>query len=175
VAHSVRRRVTALSEAAQEVLGIAAVMGRLAPHGLLVAVAARPEDEVVAALDAACRARLLAEAPEQHAYRFTHDVIREVIEADLGVARRTVLHRQIGAMLEQATPRHRPRKWPITMRRPPTTGGRRIGWSGQGITRRRCIRRPEPSTTIQRPGNAWWSRGALPWLSPASMRSWAPC
>ncbi len=101
VAHSVRRRVTALSQETHELLGMAAVMGRLVPIGLLVAVAARPEDEVLSAIDAACRGRLLEEVPGEHAYRFAHDVIREVIEADLGLARRAVLHRQIGAALEQ--------------------------------------------------------------------------
>ena len=34
-------------------------------------------------------------------YRFAHDVIREVVEADLGMARRMVLHRRIAEALEQ--------------------------------------------------------------------------
>jgi predicted ATPase len=100
LAQGLRQRVAALPDAAREVLGVAAVVGRVVPHDLLLAVAARPVAEVLAGLDAACRARLLEEG-EGHTYRFTHDVIREVVEADLGGARRTVLHRQIARTLEQ--------------------------------------------------------------------------
>jgi predicted ATPase len=34
-------------------------------------------------------------------YQFAHDMIREVVEADLGAARRTLLHRRIAAALER--------------------------------------------------------------------------
>src|SRR5207244_8205248 len=34
-------------------------------------------------------------------YQFVHDVIREVVEADLGAAGRSVLHRQVAEALEQ--------------------------------------------------------------------------
>ncbi len=101
VAQSVRQRVAALHATVREVLGVAAVMGREVPRPLLVAVAAHPERVVVEALGAACSARLLEEAGA-HTYRFVHDVIREVIEADLGVGRRALLHRDIAAALEAA-------------------------------------------------------------------------
>ena len=58
-----------------------------------------PEHEVLAALDVAGRARLLVE--EERAYHFAHDVIREVVEADVGAARRTLLHRRAAEVLEQ--------------------------------------------------------------------------
>ena len=82
------------------VLGAAAVVGRVVPPAILVAVATQPEEEVLAALDAASRARLLMD--EGHAYRFAHDVIREVIEADVGTARRLLLHRQVAAAIEDS-------------------------------------------------------------------------
>jgi predicted ATPase len=82
-----RQRVAALPAEARELLGAAAVAGREASRSLLARVAAQPEEEVVRALEAACRARLLEEAGE-HTYRFAHDVIREVVEAGLGAARR---------------------------------------------------------------------------------------
>jgi tetratricopeptide (TPR) repeat protein/transcriptional regulator with XRE-family HTH domain len=100
VAQSVRQRVAVLPESAREVLGVAAVVGRVVPYALLAALVAQPEGGVLAAVEAACRTRLLEEH-EEDAYRFPHDVIREVIEADLGAARRTALHRHIGAVLEQ--------------------------------------------------------------------------
>ena len=102
VVQSVRQRVTALPEAAQRVLGIAAVVGRTAPYGLLQTVAALPEQEMLVALDAGCHAHLLEEAGDD-AYRFTHDVIREVVEAGLGAARRMLLHRDIAKGLQART------------------------------------------------------------------------
>ena len=101
---SVRQRVTRLPEPARRVLGIAAVIGRTARYGLLQAVAARPAEEVLDALDAACHAGLLV-AEDTATYRFTHDVIREVVEGDLGAARCMLLHRAIAVGLqEQAGP-----------------------------------------------------------------------
>jgi predicted ATPase len=105
VAHSVRQRVAVLPEAARQVLGAAAVIGRTAPYALLQAVAGRPEQEALAALEAAGRAGLLEEEGDPEgppAYWFAHDVIREVVEADLSAARRLVLHRDIARALEQA-------------------------------------------------------------------------
>jgi predicted ATPase/DNA-binding XRE family transcriptional regulator len=98
VAQSVRQRVTALSPSAREVLGIAAVLGRETQLALLAAVATQPEDEVIRALEAAHRLRLLEEGAG--AYRFAHDLVREVVEADVGPARRLVLHRRAGEALE---------------------------------------------------------------------------
>jgi tetratricopeptide (TPR) repeat protein len=99
VMQSIRQRIAALPPAAHDVLGVAAVIGRLAPRLLLTTVVTHPEHEVLAAVDAARRARLLDEV--DGAYRFAHDLIREVMEADLGAVRRAVLHRRIAGALEQ--------------------------------------------------------------------------
>ncbi|HWE61858.1 MAG TPA: AAA family ATPase, partial [Chloroflexota bacterium] len=99
VVQSVRQRVTALPEAARNMLGIAAVIGRHVQHDVLRTVAARSEHEVLDALEAARHAHLLEEAGTT-TYRFTHDVIREVVEGDLGTARRMLLHRQIAQGLQ---------------------------------------------------------------------------
>jgi hypothetical protein len=99
--HSIRQRVAALAVEAQEVLGVAAVIGRRVAPGLLTAVAARPREVVLAALEAAGRAQLLVEEPDAAAYQFPHDVIREVLEADVGVARRADLHRRVALALEE--------------------------------------------------------------------------
>ena len=93
-----------MPEVAREVLGVAAVVGRVVPPKLLRAVIARPEPMLLAALDAIRRARLLVETAED-GYRFPHDVIREVVEADLGPARRAALHRRVAeALASQAGP-----------------------------------------------------------------------
>ena len=101
VAHSVRQRLAALPQTAREILGIAAVIGRQVPSILLAQVVRLPEREAFAALHAARQARLLDEAGDGH-YRFAHDVIREVVEADLGTAWRSAIHRRIAEALERA-------------------------------------------------------------------------
>jgi len=100
VAHGIRQRVAAVPPDAQEVIGAAAIAGRVVARALLLAMGVRPVGEMPAALMALCQARLLEEDGEE-AYHFPHDVIREVVEADLGAARRIVLHRQVAEALEQ--------------------------------------------------------------------------
>jgi tetratricopeptide (TPR) repeat protein len=101
VAASVRQRVAALPLPAQRVLGVAAVVGRVSSRALLAAVVGDAEEQLLAGLEAACRARLLVEAGES-GYQFAHDVVREVVEADLGAGRRAYLHQRIAQALEAA-------------------------------------------------------------------------
>jgi tetratricopeptide (TPR) repeat protein len=98
-AQSIRQRVASLPDNVRQVLNVAAIAGRVVPQALLIAVAG-PVDTVIAGLDAACTAHLLEVQPG-HMYRFTHDLIREAIEADLGPGQRTLVHRRIGRALEQ--------------------------------------------------------------------------
>jgi hypothetical protein len=100
LAHSIRQRVAALPQAAREVVSVAAVAGRTVPRPVLAAVVGRPEEELLTALEAACRMQVLEEEGAE-AYHFLHDVTREVVEADLGAARRMVLHRHVAEALER--------------------------------------------------------------------------
>jgi transcriptional regulator with XRE-family HTH domain/tetratricopeptide (TPR) repeat protein len=99
VVQGVRQRLALLPEPARLILGAAAVVGRRATRALLLAAAEQPEEAVLLGLDAACGARLLREDGDD-AYAFTHDVIREVVEAELGAARRASLHRRVAEALE---------------------------------------------------------------------------
>jgi tetratricopeptide (TPR) repeat protein/transcriptional regulator with XRE-family HTH domain len=99
LAQGLRQRLAALPPAAREVLGVAAVIGRVVRRPLLAATLARPEDEVLATLEVGCAAQLLREEGAE-AYQFPHDVIREVLEAELGAARRALLHRRVAEALE---------------------------------------------------------------------------
>jgi tetratricopeptide (TPR) repeat protein/transcriptional regulator with XRE-family HTH domain len=115
VAETIRQRVAALPERAGELLSVAAVIGRVVPYALLASVAASvvkaPEADVLSAVDAACRAHLLEEWETRQAelassggrtqYQFAHDLIREVVLADLGAARRIRLHGAVAGALEQ--------------------------------------------------------------------------
>src|SRR5262249_54919867 len=100
VAQSIRQRVALLPKEAREVLGVAAVVGRVVPHALLVALCPQDMGAVLGALELACQGRLLEEV-DAEAYQFAHDVIREVVEADLGAARRMALHRRVAEELER--------------------------------------------------------------------------
>jgi len=99
LAQGVRQRVALLPATGQEILGAAAIVGRRVPRAVLVAVAGQPEEDVLSGLEAACRLRLLQEEGEE-GYAFAHDVIREVVEADVGSARRAVLHRRVAEALK---------------------------------------------------------------------------
>jgi len=99
VAQSVRQRAAALPDDVRGLLDIAAIVGRRASRALLLALADRPEREALAALEATCQARLLEDDVE--AYQFVHDVVREVIEGDLGPGRRAALHRRVAETVEQ--------------------------------------------------------------------------
>jgi tetratricopeptide (TPR) repeat protein/transcriptional regulator with XRE-family HTH domain len=100
LAQSIRQRVTALPASAREILSVASVVGRAVAAPLLTTVVACSEDVTLAALDTLCRTHLLVEGGSA-AYLFAHDIIREVVEADLGGARRMVLHRRVAEALEQ--------------------------------------------------------------------------
>lgn len=99
VAEHLRQRVARLPAAAVEVLDVAAMIGRTVPLDLLTAAAAMAEDVLAAGLREATVERLLTEVSDD-AYEFAHDLIREVIAADLGAARRALLHRRIAEILE---------------------------------------------------------------------------
>jgi len=102
VAQHIRQRAAALPEVGQELLWCAAMIGRQSPSRLLMTVTEHlgwSEREVLMGLDAACQARLLENA-DADGFQFTHDLVREVLEADLSMARRAVMHRRIAEALE---------------------------------------------------------------------------
>jgi tetratricopeptide (TPR) repeat protein/transcriptional regulator with XRE-family HTH domain len=109
LAQAIRQRVAALPEEAQELLGVAAVIGREVPQTLLLPAAEQAEETALAGLDTVCRARLLVDLGDR-TYQFAHDVIREVVEADLGSARRTMLHLRVGEVLDRLPERERERR-----------------------------------------------------------------
>jgi class 3 adenylate cyclase/tetratricopeptide (TPR) repeat protein/transcriptional regulator with XRE-family HTH domain len=99
VAQGIRQRVAALTPSAREVLGVSSVLGRVVQPAELIAVAEQPQEAVLAALEAAEQARLLV--AEGRTYLFAHDLIRDTVEADVGAARRLVLHRRVAEVLAQ--------------------------------------------------------------------------
>jgi tetratricopeptide (TPR) repeat protein/transcriptional regulator with XRE-family HTH domain len=104
VKQSIRERVAALPASTQELLGVAAVVGQRVSGAVLAAGADQSEMEALTSVETACRAGLLQEDPEkdrQEGYRFTHELIRDVIESSLSAGRQTLLHRRVAEALEQ--------------------------------------------------------------------------
>ena len=99
----VRRRISRLSPATSALLSTAVVIGPEFELGVLREAVALEEDDLVAALDEAARAGLVAEVGGLASrHRFTHALVRSAIYDGLGGARRAQLHRRVGEAMERA-------------------------------------------------------------------------
>jgi hypothetical protein len=92
--------VAQLEEAAQDLLAAATVLGGAFRAEWAVWLAGLDERSGERALDHLVRRRLLQEVPETGVYRVSDDLVREVVYAELGPARRNRLHRSALALLE---------------------------------------------------------------------------
>jgi DNA-binding CsgD family transcriptional regulator len=91
-------RISALPDAAQTVVGVAAVAGRRVDHDLLAAVAGQDEETTLAALrDAVGQQVLVADSPDSadgaDGYAFRHALMQEAAYDDLLPGERRRLHR----------------------------------------------------------------------------------
>lgn len=98
----VGRRLNRLSDVANEVLTIAAVMGRDFDIGVLAVIEGN-EDAPLDALDEAVRARLVEETGVDE-YRFTHALVRTTLYEELSATRRRRLHRRVADAIEKLRP-----------------------------------------------------------------------
>jgi DNA-binding CsgD family transcriptional regulator/tetratricopeptide (TPR) repeat protein len=96
-----RGRVQAVSQAAQEVLGVVAVAGRQISHRLLAAVAGVDDQTLLAALREAVGSQLLVTTPAGDGYDVRHALLREVIDADLLPGERIRLHAGLAQALTE--------------------------------------------------------------------------
>jgi len=99
-----RERLAQLSPEAQEISGLAAVIGRSFHFELLAAAGGHDEDEVVMGLEELWKRRIIQETSGD-AYDFSHDRLRDVVYAGLSRARRRLLHRRVAEALLQIHPR----------------------------------------------------------------------
>ncbi len=97
----VGRRLAQLPPSANEVLSLAAVIGREFDVGLLAAVGDVNRDAVLDSLEEAEEARLVAATSgrAEH-YAFAHALVRSALYEDMPSTRRLRLHRRIGEILE---------------------------------------------------------------------------
>jgi hypothetical protein len=96
----VTARVAHLEETAATLLAVGAVLGESFSAERLLRVAAVEERSGEDALDQLVRGKLLREVPETGEYSVGHTLVREVVYAELGVARRRRLHRRALEVLE---------------------------------------------------------------------------
>jgi eukaryotic-like serine/threonine-protein kinase len=98
----VGRRLDRLSEEANEVLTLAAVVGREFNLDVLEGLNSKPRAELVDAIEQAIESQVVSEAPHSHGgYCFSHALVRETLYAELTGTRRVELHRRIGESLER--------------------------------------------------------------------------
>ena len=98
----VRQRLADLPEHSRSALATAAVLGHDFDLGLLSRVTERSADQLLAALDdSLANGSIVASSHNPGAFSFEHELIREVLYADVPVSERCRLHLQIGHALLQ--------------------------------------------------------------------------
>jgi class 3 adenylate cyclase len=97
----VGRRLSRLSDEANDVLAVAAVIGADFEVTVLSQAGGLSPQSIVAALDEAVAARLVSETPGAVSdYRFAHALVRATLYEELSAARRVALHRQAAEAIE---------------------------------------------------------------------------
>ncbi len=89
-------RLVDLPEETQELLRLAAVAGGEFSARLLEVAGGWPLDAVLDGVELSEAARLIVAGSSPATFRFSHPLIREVLVADLPMARRARLHRRVG-------------------------------------------------------------------------------
>jgi len=92
------RRLSRLSEPANQVLRTAAVVGAEFDLPVLQTASSLDQESLVTALEQADAARLIMPSPE--GYRFAHALVRDTIYRQLSAARQVVLHRLVADAIE---------------------------------------------------------------------------
>lgn len=98
----VGQRVQRLGPDATQVLATAAVIGRDFDLDLLAAVLDRPEDDLLAVVEAGMAASLLTESGARTgSFRFIHALIAQALVDDQSATRRSQLHRRIAGAIQE--------------------------------------------------------------------------
>ena len=92
---------TASREETNELLQVAAIIGRDFTYDTLTLLGDRDEDELLQLIEEALDARVIEETETAGRYRFTHAQMQETLLAELSTTRRVRLHGQVGEALEK--------------------------------------------------------------------------
>jgi DNA-binding winged helix-turn-helix (wHTH) protein len=95
-----RGRLTGLSAETCEALELACVIGQEFELPVLQSALGVAAETLLARLDDATRARLIAPRSRTGTYAFAHDTIREALYEELSTARRADLHRRVAEAIE---------------------------------------------------------------------------
>ena len=98
---AVRIRLAHVPKAIRPLLETAAILGRRFDFDTLLDVTREPETQLLDAVEALVKRRLLREEPEGGIYDFSHDKLREVVYSDISGARRRLLHQSVAESLER--------------------------------------------------------------------------
>jgi predicted ATPase len=103
---AIQSRVGNLPVEAQEVLTLAAVIGRQFDYELLAASSELDEDYLIASIEKAGRAQLIEETSAEHGgtYNYTHALIPSILKESPSVPRRRRYHRVVLSALEALRP-----------------------------------------------------------------------
>ncbi len=96
---AVRRRVRRLSEATQELLQVAAIVGLEFPLGIVLQASAVEEQDGLARVEQAVRAGLAAEIAIDR-FRFTHALVRDALVNEMSASRRARAHAAVAGAIE---------------------------------------------------------------------------
>ena len=100
VKEALGRRLDRLSPEANELLSVAAVVGRECSHALLAALTEFDDDTLLRLVEEALAARVLEETGAAGEYRFTHALMQDALYAELSTARRVRMHARVAETLE---------------------------------------------------------------------------
>ncbi len=93
-------RLAGLGGVERQVLGAAATIGRSFDLDTVREASGRGEEEAVEALEALVAHGIVREVPAaEPAYDFSHEKLRELVYAEVGLARRRLLHRRVAGAL----------------------------------------------------------------------------
>lgn len=101
VREALGRRLDRLSDEANALLQIAAVVGREFPYETLALASGQSDEVLLEAVEEAIEARVIEEQDRAGYYRFTHHLMQETLLGELSTTRRIRVHGQIGDALER--------------------------------------------------------------------------
>ncbi len=101
VREALGRRLNRLSEEANELLQVAAIIGREFTYDMLTLLGDRDEEALLKLIEQALDGRVIEEMGQAGRYRFTHAQMQETLLEELSTTRRVRLHGRVAEALEK--------------------------------------------------------------------------